>query len=152
MEGRNDQRTNKLSHLWLGSGTLSHTPRHVRPFGYLCMFHDCMYDDSFSTFVFCFDYILLGSSVLQRQPILVLPFPRDLPVKLPDSPSPLNVPWSSRCRNLTQALVAKSERDLGFGFVMPGCHSNDPDCLTFHLGESFISPEDALPNRSLRNA
>ena len=39
-----------------------------------------------------------------------------------------------------QALVAKSEWVLGFGFEMSGCHSNDPDRLTFHLGESFISP------------
>ena len=49
-----------------------------------------------------------------------------------------------------QALVAKNEWVLGFGFEMSGCHSNDPNRLAFHLGESFISPEDPLPNRSLR--
>ena len=38
-----------------------------------------------------------------------------------------------------QALVAKSEWVLGFGFEMSGCHSNAPDRLAFH-GESFISP------------
>ena len=87
--------------------SLSHTPRHVRLFGYLCTFHDCMYDASFSTFVFCLTIYCLDRLCYNASRSWSCPSLRPAR-KLARLAFPSNVPWSSRCRNLTAIPYARS--------------------------------------------